>query len=47
MVLILDPEQFDDWLDALAHRSMEFLQAFPVEGAGYWVGQRLVTWAKA
>lgn len=32
MVVILEPQQFDDWLDAPAQRSMEFLQAFPAEG---------------
>lgn len=32
MVVILEPEQFDDWLDAPAQRSREFLQAFPAEG---------------
>lgn len=32
MVVILEPEQFDDWLQAPASRSMEFLQPFPAEG---------------
>lgn len=32
MVVILEPDQFDDWLDAPAQRSMELLQAFPAEG---------------
>ena len=32
MVVILEPEQFDDWLQAPATRSMEFLQPFPAEG---------------
>lgn len=32
MVVILEPEQFEDWLDAPAQRSVEFLQAFPAEG---------------
>lgn len=32
MVVILEPEQFNDWLAAPAQRSMEFLQAFPAEG---------------
>ena len=31
MVVILEPEQFDDWLQAPAHHSMEFLQPFPAE----------------
>ncbi|MDD2714051.1 MAG: SOS response-associated peptidase [Simplicispira sp.] len=29
MVVILPPAQFDDWLAAPAHRSMEFLQPYP------------------
>lgn len=29
MVVILPPAQFDDWLVAPAHHSMEFLRAFP------------------
>lgn len=32
MVVILEPEQFDDWLQAPASRSMEFLRPFPGEG---------------
>lgn len=32
MVVILEPEQFEDWLQAPATRSMEFLQPFPAEG---------------
>lgn len=32
MVVILEPQQFDNWLAAPAHRSMEFLLAFPAEG---------------
>lgn len=32
MVVILELEQFDDWLQAPAARSMEFLQPFPAEG---------------
>lgn len=32
MVVILEPEQFDDWLQAPASRSMEFLRPFPSEG---------------
>ena len=32
MVVILEPEQFDDWLQAPATRSMEVLQPFPAEG---------------
>ncbi len=32
MVVILQPEQFDGWLHAPAHSSMEFLQALPAEG---------------
>lgn len=31
MVVILEPEQFDDWLQAPASRSMEFLRPFPAE----------------
>lgn len=32
MVVVLEPEQFDDWLQAPAARSMEFLQPFPADG---------------
>jgi len=32
MVVVLEPEQFDDWLQAPASRSMEFLRPFPAEG---------------
>ena len=32
MVVILEPEQFEDWLQAPATRSMEFLRPFPAEG---------------
>lgn len=32
MVVILEPEQFDDWLQAPATRSTEFLRPFPAEG---------------
>ena len=32
MVVILEPEQFDPWLQAPASRSMEFLRPFPAEG---------------
>ena len=32
MVVILEPEQFEDWLQAPAHRSMEFLRPFPADG---------------
>ena len=31
MVVILEPEQFEGWLQAPAHHSMEFLQPFPAE----------------
>ena len=31
MVVILEPEQFEDWLQAPATRSMEFLRPFPAE----------------
>lgn len=32
MVVILEPQQFDHWLAAPAHRSKEFLLAYPAEG---------------
>ena len=32
MVVVLEPEQFDDWLQAPASRSMEFLRPFPAVG---------------
>lgn len=32
MVVILEPGQFEDWLQAPATRSMEFLRPFPAEG---------------
>lgn len=32
MVVILEPEQFADWLQAPVSRSMEFLRPFPAEG---------------
>lgn len=32
MVVILEPEHFEDWLQAPATRSMEFLRPFPAEG---------------
>lgn len=32
MVAILEPEQFEDWLQAPMSRSIEFLQPFPAEG---------------
>lgn len=32
MVVILEPEQFEGWLQAPATRSMEFLQPFPAGG---------------
>jgi putative SOS response-associated peptidase YedK len=32
MVVILEPEQFEDWLQAPATRSMELLRPFPAGG---------------